>query len=479
MAVKNTLVIMSDEHASKALGCYGHPFVQTPNLDRLAERGCRFDSAYSNSPICLPARAAFATGRYVHEDGYWDNAHPYDGAVDSWGHLLRDKDVRSVSIGKLHYRNETDDTGFDEQIVPMHIVGGKGDVLGSVRDELPVRHKCRSMSDQIGPGESSYTRYDRDIARLSCDWLKENADSEQGWVLFVGFVAPHFPLIAPQEFYDLYADMDIPMPKAYADAERVSHPWFDAWRKCWIHDRFFDEEKVKIALTSYYGLCSFVDDNIGQILNALDESGVAAETQVIYTSDHGDNMGARGMWGKSNFYEEAAAIPMIMAGPGVKKNSVCRTPVSLVDAAATVVDGMGEEVPADWRGKSLSKIASRTYDDSRVVFSEYHAAGATSGAYMIRQGRYKYCYYVGFAPQLFDLESDPEELNDLASNPEMGTLLRSFERELRRICDPEAVDIKAKNDQEKLVNANGGREVVVERGGFGATPAPGEKVVFK
>lgn len=478
MTAKNVLFIMSDEHANKVMGCHQHPWVKTPNIDKLASQGCRFTNAYTNSPICLPARAAFATGKYVHKTANWDNAHPYYGAQASWGHVVRDKNVKSVSIGKLHYRNDHDDTGFDEQILPMHIVGGQGDILGSVRDELPVRFKTSSLAEQIGPGESSYTRYDRNITELACQWLGNNADQEQPWVLYVGLVAPHFPLIAPEEFYNLYADLDFPMPKAYAIEERPAHPWLDQWRECWIHDKYFTDEKVKMALASYYGLCSFLDDNIGQILSALEASGALENTQIIYSSDHGDNMGTRGLWGKSTMFEEAAAIPMIVTGPDIKPNTVCHTPVSLVDAAATIVDAVGCDMPDDWDGVSLKQLADTENDPERVAFSEYHAAGAISGAFMIRKGHYKYIHYVGYPAQLFDLAADPEELTDIADKPEMAAVVKELEQALYQICDPEAVDQQAKADQAALVNQHGGREVVVEKGGFGATPAPGEAAKY-
>ena len=126
MRPTNLLIIMSDEHNPKVLGCNGHPLIKTPHMDALAARGTRFTVAYTNSPICGPARASFATGRAVHEIGNWDNAHPYDGRIKGWGHTLQQRGMKSLSIGKLHYRNETDPTGFDEQIVPLHVVDGVG-----------------------------------------------------------------------------------------------------------------------------------------------------------------------------------------------------------------------------------------------------------------------------------------------------------------------------------------------------------------
>ncbi len=275
MDPKNLLVIMADEHNPKVLGCAGHGVVKTPNLDRLAATGTRFSAAYTNSPICIPARACFATGRYLHEIGNWDNAFPYTGAVQSWGHLLQAAKGPVVSIGKLHYRNESDPTGFDRQINPMHVVDGTGDVLGAVRDPLPVREKCRELSEELGAGDTPYIRYDRSIAEEAVNWLSEAGarQNDRPWVLFVSFVCPHFPLVAPPAFMDLYDPAEIALPKS-ADIPSANHPWINAMRDCLIYDRFFTEEKRRLALATYYALCSFVDHNVGMVLDAMEGAGL-------------------------------------------------------------------------------------------------------------------------------------------------------------------------------------------------------------
>jgi choline-sulfatase len=143
---QNLLFILSDEHNKKVTGAYGHPLIRTPNLDRLAARGTRFTSAYTNCPICVPARASLATGRYVHDVRCWDNAIAYDGTPPAWGHRLMAQGHRAVSIGKLHYtRNTPHANGFDEEVLPLHIVDGLGDLLGLIRDELPVRTGSRKL----------------------------------------------------------------------------------------------------------------------------------------------------------------------------------------------------------------------------------------------------------------------------------------------------------------------------------------------
>lgn len=474
----NFLILMADEHSRKIFGCYGNPYVKTPNLDRLAARGTRFTDAYTTCPICVPARASFATGLYPHVTGNWDNAFPYLGEPHSWGHRLQEAGIHVGSIGKLHYRNVEDPTGFDFQEVPMHLADGVGDLLGCVREPLAVRWKTRSMAEKIGPGETSYSKYDLSITEKAVDWIRaRGAEGEQGkpWAAFVSMVTPHFPLIAPPAFYEMYADLGLMPKKPQDDPE---HPWLDALRNCMLYDNF-TPERTRIALASYYALVSFMDSCMGRVLDALDAAGLTDDTLILYTSDHGDNAGERGLWGKSVMYEESAGIPAILAGPGVPAGRVSHTPVSLIDVHPTVIDAFG--LPSDGvarPGRSLIDLANAADDPERPVFSEYHASGSCSGAFMLRKGRWKLVYYAGMAPQLYDLESDPEERVDLGADPAHAGVRGRLEAELRAICDPEAVDRRAKDDQAALLAKHGGRETVIERGGFGATPVPGETAQF-
>jgi choline-sulfatase len=479
----NTLVILSDEHNKRVTGCYGHPMIKTPHLDRLAARGTRYTSAYTNCPICVPARASFATGRYVHQTRYWDNAIAYDGRVPSWGHRLMEQGHRVSSIGKLHYLNsEARRNGFDEEILPLHIVNGVGDLLGLIRDELPVRSGSKKLGPEAGRGESEYTRYDREIAAATQDWLAKAAARPAGkpWVLYVGFVSPHFPLIAPPEFYDLYPEDEVPWPLMYGQDERPRHPFTDAMRKCLCYDDEFDAPMVKRAIAAYFGLVSFLDDNIGKILSTLDATGLAANTRVIYSSDHGDNLGTRGMWGKSTMYEESAGIPMIMAGPDVPQGKVCDVPVTLADAYPTLLESAGakrDPRDADLPGRSLIAIASGD-NPERTILSEYHAAGAMCGAYMIRHGKYKYIHYTGLPPMLFDLEADPHERNDLGRDAACSKVVAECEAALRKVVDPEAVDKAAMADQQAHIAKHGGKDAILKMGTFRYSPPPGAKASF-
>ena len=462
---RNLLVIMSDEHQAGAMGCAGHSFVQTPHLDALAARGRRFACAYTPSPICVPARAAFATGRYVHQTGHWDNAMPYTGEPRSWGHALQTKDVRVESIGKLHYRDVADDVGFDTQHIPLMVQGGVGMVWASIRHEDERwSPDDRMLGPEIGPGKSTYTDYDRAIVERTRAWLATEAPADAPWCLFVGLVAPHFPLVCPEQYYHLYDDIDLSPIKLDPHLGHSRHPWVEKQNAYMDSDGQFENEAERLrAVQAYFGLCSWVDHSVGQIIEGLENAGLGAETDVVYTSDHGDNAGARRLWGKSNMYEESVAVPLICAIEGW--SGVEERPVSLLDLSATISERFGAEL--DGMGCPLDQVP-----DNRPVFSEYHAAGAVSGAYMLRKGRWKLIHYEGFAPELFDLEADPEETQNRAADPTCSGILQDLMRDLQSICDPTLTDERAHSDQRALVEKMGGVEAVKLLGPRGASPTP-------
>jgi len=462
---QNLLIIMADEHNPNMLGAAGHGLVETPNLDALAERGTQFSNAYTNCPICVPARASFATGRYVHDIGYWDNSMGYDGRVQGWGHRLQTAGMRVESIGKLHYRLETDDVGLDRQHIPMHIKDGVGMLHLSIRqdfvDALPTL-RPNGIIGAAGPGESEYTRYDRKIAALACDWLAGAAakPADKPWVLFVSFVTPHYPLVAPEEFFELYDLDDMPPPKCSPGNGFTPHPWHQTLLARTAAETY-TQTQHRTAAAAYLALCSFVDAQVGLVLAALRRHGFAENTRIIYTSDHGENAGARGMWGKSNHYEEASGVPLIIAGQDVPVGKVCATPTTLVDVHPAVLQATGLPHEKDGTpGRSLFDIADASDDPDRVAFSEYHAAGSPSGSFMVRKGNYKYIHYVNFEPELFDLHNDPEEVNDVAGTAPYAEIQAELESTLRHTVSPEGADATARAAQAALIESHGGVDAV-------------------
>ena len=478
MEPANLLFILADEHRRDALRCYGHPLAHTPNLDGLAARGVRFTRAYTNSPICVAARAALATGRYVHQTGHWDNAFPYHGEFPSWGHRVRAQGCRVDSIGKLHFRSREDDNGFSSEHQPLNVAEGIGEIIECLREKAPPRDGPEGVR-QAGPGDSSYLRYDAENTDAACRWLAAHARDEKPWVLFLSLVCPHPPFKAPEEFFRLYDPARVVMPPQWRRREWPDHPALAHFRYRFMWDEGLEEEEIRRATITYYALCSYVDHNVGTVLQALDARGLGDKTRVIYTSDHGAMLGARGQFNKLTMYEQAAAVPFIMAGPEVPQGRVVGTPISLVDCFPTVLEAVGSEPASEdacLPGESLWETARRA-DRDRTVFSEYHAAGSRNAVFMLVDRRHKYVHYTHEPPQVFDLETDPDELQDLSRSPSHLNLVRELEGRLRGLLDPEATDLRCKADQEAKVEAFGGMEAVIRRG-LSNSPVPGEKPVF-
>jgi len=282
----------------------------------------------------------------------------------------------------------------------------------------------------------------------------------------------------------------VPLPAPHLPGERADHPYIAAFRECQIYDRgFVDDANRRRAIAAYFGLVTSTDHNVGRLLAALEAAGLADSTRIIYSADHGDNLGTRGLWGKSTMYEEAAGVPLIVAGPGLPQGMVSRAPATLADCFPTIVKWTGVK----WTGVKWAGAAANPADRDlpglpldevalcnprRTVLCEYHATGAATGAFMIRKGCFKFVYYVGMPPQLFDLDADPQEVRDLAQESGYVGLVADCERELRAVVDPKAADALAKNDQAKKIAAFGGRAAIEGRGSFAYSPAPGTAAVY-
>lgn len=476
---KNLLMIMSDEHNPLVMGCAGHPDVLTPHIDALATSGTRFTNAICASPICVPARAALATGRPIYQTGYWDNVDAYDGRTPSWHHALREAGHEVVSIGKLHYRGwQGDDYGFSETHLPMHIHGGRGEVKMLLRNPPASIGDGSNMLKSAAPGESDYTRYDHQITERAVQWLRDHRQGAQAinkpWVLMVNLVAPHFPLTVPQRFFDLYRHKPLAMPKGYQfGIDEQAHPFIQQYARLSGYNLHFKtEDDVRRALSGYYGLVTYLDEQVGRILKALEDAGHTSSTRVIYLSDHGDNTGARGLWGKSTMYAESVGIPLILRGEGIAEGQVQKAPVSHIDLFNTVLDSVGLDQRTSTASEQSQSLL-KAVDIERTVLSEYHTVGSKSAVFMIQDARTKYVHYCDHPPQLFDLVNDPEEMNDLAAQPEHQQGVKVWEQRLRSFCDPDEADRKAKHRQQELIELYGGETAIREGHGIGGyTPSP-------
>jgi choline-sulfatase len=477
----NLILIQSDNHCRRILGCYGDKIVKTPTLDKLASRGVRFANAYTASPLCVPARAAMATGRFPHQSGYWDNAIAYDARIPSWMHRIREQNHAVVGMGKFHYRGSEQDNGFSEEFLSMHLHDGKGAVRNLLRGydtELPAVDDARwdLYAKRSGPGVSHYQEYDKQVTHRAAEWLREHAaPGPTPWVLVIGYACPHPPFAAPQRLFDLYPEDRMPLPVRFRPGDRPEHP--AVRHKRWIensHD-MTDERVLRRIAAAYFALITYLDENIAELMQVVEDLGLLATTRIIYTSDHGELFGAQGLLGKSSLYEGAAGVPLIVTGPEIPENQVVNTLVSHVDLFPSIVDGVGAQIARadmDLPGRSLLNIVDRR-EPLRTAFAEYHAQSSKAGQFMLRDGDFKLIYHVGMPAQLFDLSVDPDEIHDLVEEGGAGENVHALELKLRQICDPEQVDARAKADQRLMAERWGGPAKLQNEELILFTPPPG------
>lgn len=428
----NILVIMADQHGAWASGAYGHPFIQTPHLDRLAQTGVTFESAYCNSPICGPSRASFLTGRAPHGIEAWDNGKPLASDVPTWAHYLTTAGYQTVLAGKQHFIGPDQQHGFELRL------GGE---LHSTRIQEGTINPFEPIDTtkyfHTGVGRTRYTEYDYDIEARACSFLSgDERDKSRPFALCVSFIAPHFPLVVEDEYMQMYLPhhADLPqMPPGYP--ERL-HPVWQAHRR-YYNANFMDAEKTRRARAAYYALCTFMDRRVGNVLKALEQAGEADNTLIVYTADHGEHIGSRGMWWKSSFFEESVRVPLIISWPGHLPQGARRPEVvSLVDVAATLLDVGGVDAAGDMDGRPLSGLLRGEGGDwTDQAFSEYYASGADEPRCMLRLGRYKLNWFVGHSPELYDLETDPGEWRNLADDPDHASVVADLSGRIQAMWD--------------------------------------------
>jgi choline-sulfatase len=281
----------------------------------------------------------------------------------------------------------------------------------------------------------------------------------------------------------MYDPATVDLPVAYRLSKNPEHSELKNVANFFDYDRYFDERKMREAKVAYYALTSFMDDCVGRVLAALDESNQVEDTVVIYTSDHGDMMGDQGFWTKQVMYDASAGVPMIAAGPGFPVGHRVTTGTTLLDIAGTAVDVTGvehDEISRALPGLSLRIIANKEDDPDRTIFSEYHDGGSTTGTFMVRWDHWKFVYYVDHPPQLFDMKADPNELSNLAvdrtNDPVVRSAWKEGERRLRAICNPEQVNARCFQDQKRRIEELGGRDACINSYAFNHTPTPAEQM---
>ena len=458
----NILIIMADQLTPFALGCYGHPSVYSPNIDRLAAQGILFESAYCNSPLCTPARYAFMTGRFVSRFGGYDNAAYLPSNLPTFAHYLRAMGYRTALSGKMHFVGPDQLHGFEDRYTTDIYPADFGWVPNWHAPEERIDLWYHNMSSVKQAGVASITNqlaYDDEVGTQALRTLYNYARStdERPFCLTVSFIHPHDPYAARQKYWDLYEDRTIDLPRVPRPAAAANDPHSLRLEKAIALDAVdIDEADIRHARRAYYANVSYVDDWVGQLMETVAECGFSENTVTIFTSDHGDMLGERGLWYKMSFFEYSARIPMIVHAPGLAEPTRISDPVSQVDVLPTVTDiagrygGLAVPEPLDpLDGKSLLPLSHGEESGSRCAVGEYLAEGTGAPILMLRQGPYKYISCPGDPEQLFDLDDDPDERGNRAKDSTLTDVLNRFRTRAEAHWDAETVRAQVIADQDR------------------------------
>ena len=480
--VRNILLLMADQLRWDYLSCYGHPSLKTPNLDRLAARGVRFDRAYCQAPVCGPSRMSIYTGRTSASHGGTWNFVPLPVGEMTIGDYLRPHGIRTALVGKTHHYPDAagmerlgisrgteiglfvQECGFE----PFEHDDGEHPNK-KVSPTLPYNAYLRALGyDSTNPWndwangaegpdgepldgwllrnskypsrlpeEHTETAY---MTNRALDFLKEQGDDP--WCLHLSYIKPHWPYIAPAPYHDMYGPEDF-IPVVKDEAERTDpNPVFQAFMNHTAGQAFGRDEVRATVLTAYMGLIKQIDDHIGRVLDFLEETGRMDDTLIVFTSDHGDYMGDHWLGEKELFHEPSVRVPLIVYDPAADatRGSAYANFIEQIDLLPTFLEALGlPAAPHRLEGRSLAPLlregrSEGWRDDafSELDYAFYKARldlGVSPGearCFMIRTERWKYVDFVGFPPMLFDLANDPDELVDLGRDPAHDSVRREM-----------------------------------------------------
>ena len=487
--VRNILFIMADQLRADYLSCYGHPYLQTPAIDALAKRGVRFSRAYVQAPVCGPSRMCFYTGRYVASHGSSYNGVPLRVGEMTLGDHLRPLGLRTALIGKTHMTEDREGItrlGIDRQ--------SQEGVFAAECGFEPYERDDGLWPDEVRPRDLAYNRWLRDKGydgdnpwhtsanaaqgedgSVKSGWLMRNSDKPaaiaeehsetaymtmramefieeadaQPWCLHLSYIKPHWPYIAPSPYHAMYGSQHV-LPANRTETERANpHPVVGAFMQHEESVNFARDEVRETVIPAYMGLIRQLDDHLARLWAFLEQKGLFENTMIVVTSDHGDYLGDHWLGEKELFHEESARIPMIVYDPSkaadATRGTVDDALVESIDLAPTFVEAVGGKVPTHiLEGRSLlgrTRANGEGWRDACFSQCDYAFRGARlslgrapseSRAWMVRTDRWKYVYYDGYAPQLFDMIADPVEQNDLGESSDHKTIRDTLHEDLFR-----------------------------------------------
>ncbi len=424
----NIILLLTDEHDHRVTGCYGNKLIRTPALDRLAAEGVTFEHCYCNSPLCVPSRLSHTSGKYINRVDAWSNSCrlPDPENIDSLAHVLSRFGYQPYLCGKNHY-DKRYRYGFIDLEPNFNRSNKTGRGNRREADDLTEEgglSKRFNENNLAVRDNSTVMKHDQLVTDTAVRFLQQRSADDGPFYLHVGLLAPHFPLVAPQPYWEPYRDQ-VPMPQipeGFLDRLPLNYKHL----RCGFNMTNVPDDKVKLGRELYYGLTQWVDNQIDTILAALARTDFAENTVIIYTADHGENAGEHGLWWKNSMYEQSAGIPLIMHWPqrwagGQRRSGVC----SMLDVVRTIVDLAEGETPDDWNGSTLVPLLDDPHSQwPDFAVSQYYAHNIASGYAMLVQGNWKYVYHSPpndhYKPEmeLYDLAADPMEFDNLSAQPQ-------------------------------------------------------------
>lgn len=455
----NILLIMADQLSAPFLRPYGGTAVVSPAIDALANEGVVFRSAYSNSPLCAPARFSMMSGRLNSTIGAYDNASEFPSTIPTFAHHLRAAGYQTTLIGKMHFVGADQLHGYEERLTTDIYPADFGWTPNWSDPNGRFDWWFHNMDSVIGAGvadASNQLDYDDDVGHHTIRKLRDLArtDDQRPWFLTASFTHPHDPYIARQEFWDLYEHIEIPAPTVSVSHLETDDPHSTRLRRVIAADATaVTAAQIRKARRAYFASISYVDEWISRIRATLSQHRMADDTVIIFTADHGDMLGERGLWYKMNFFEHSARVPFILHHPTRFEPSVIESHVSLIDIAPTLLDLAGIEIPSTLDGSSVLPLIDAD-EPARGVLGEYLGEGAIAPIFMIRRGQWKFVWSEPDPAQLYDLDADPSELHNLASGSEQRDLVAEFTAEVHERWDVHTIrqQVLASQSSRQLVD---------------------------
>ena len=464
----NILFVMADQLSAKALPFYGHPVVKAKTLSRLANEGVVFENAYCNSPLCGPSRTSMMTGRLPSKVGGYDNAHDFSSAHPTFAHYMRLGGYRTCLSGKMHFTGPDQLHGYEERLTTDIYPSDFGWTPNWSEPDAKVRFQDMQNVQDVGIClRSLQMDYDDDVNTKAVRWLYDRARdiADQPFMLTVSFTSPHDPYVARPEFWDMYDEDEIDLPKVppIPVDEKDAHS-ARLYAHYSIGEAEISDDDIRRTRHGYYASIEYIDSKLAELVKVLEETGLTDNTILIFASDHGDMMGERGMYYKKCFFEWSARVPLIVWAPGQIDQARVAETVSLLDILPTFAEiaGTADEVLAT-DGASLLPLLNGEKIAARTVAGEYLSEGVFEPTYLLLQDRMKLFYSEVDPPLLYDLETDPDELNNLAGNPAYADKLAEMEAIARDQWDSEAL-------KQQIIDNQNRRRLVNRAHGIGKRP---------